>query len=78
MNRLNVLAAIASAGACISSASAQLVYSRFVMNTSLSPAVVSPNWEVGEYFWEAILDAGVNFGIAPVSADVALREGVAV
>jgi glycine cleavage system aminomethyltransferase T len=36
------------------------------------------NWEVGEYFWEAILDAGVNFGIAPVSADVALREGVAV
>jgi sarcosine oxidase gamma subunit len=36
------------------------------------------NWEVGEYFWDAILDAGVNFGIAPVSASVALREGVAV
>jgi glycine cleavage system aminomethyltransferase T len=36
------------------------------------------NWEVGEYFWESILDAGVNFGIAPVSAGVALREGVAV
>ena len=35
-------------------------------------------WEVGEYFWDAILDAGVNFGIAPVSASVALREGVAV
>ncbi len=35
-------------------------------------------WELGEYFWEAILDAGVNLGIAPVSASVALREGVAV
>jgi glycine cleavage system aminomethyltransferase T len=32
-------------------------------------------WEFGEYFWEAILDAGVNFGIAPVSASVALRAG---
>jgi len=32
-------------------------------------------WEFGEYFWEAILDAGVNFGIAPVSASVALRSG---
>jgi heterotetrameric sarcosine oxidase gamma subunit len=31
-------------------------------------------WEFGEYFWEAMLDAGVNFGIAPVSSDVALRE----
>lgn len=35
-------------------------------------------WEVGEYFWESILDAGVGFDIAPVSADVALREGVVV
>ena len=25
-------------------------------------------WEFGEYFWEAILDAGVNLGIAPASA----------
>jgi hypothetical protein len=24
-------------------------------------------WEFGEYFWEAILDAGVNHGITPVS-----------
>jgi glycine cleavage system aminomethyltransferase T len=24
-------------------------------------------WEFGEYFWEAILDAGVNLGITPVS-----------
>ena len=33
-------------------------------------------WEYGEYFWEAILDAGQGVGIRPVSAAVALREQV--
>jgi hypothetical protein len=34
-------------------------------------------WEYGEYFWDAILDAGVTLGIAPVSAEaVATREAV--
>ena len=33
-------------------------------------------WEVGEYFWDAILDAGHNFAITPVSAVVALRREV--
>ena len=32
-------------------------------------------WEFGEYFWEAILDAGVNLGITPVSASRAARGG---
>ena len=27
-------------------------------------------WEFGEYMWEALLDAGVSLGIAPVSAAV--------
>lgn len=31
-------------------------------------------WEFGEYMWEALLDAGVHHGIAPVSASVALPE----
>jgi heterotetrameric sarcosine oxidase gamma subunit len=35
-------------------------------------------WEFGEYFWEAMLDAGVGFGITPVSAKVALERGQAV
>ena len=29
-------------------------------------------WELGEYMWEALQDAGLNLGIAPVSASVAL------
>ncbi len=29
-------------------------------------------WELGEYMWEALQDAGLNIGIAPVSATVAL------
>ena len=24
-------------------------------------------WEFGEYFWESILDAGVNLGITPIN-----------
>ena len=35
-------------------------------------------WEFGEYFWEAMLDAGVGYGITPVSAKVALERGQAV
>jgi heterotetrameric sarcosine oxidase gamma subunit len=35
-------------------------------------------WEFGEYFWEAIMDAGHGMAITPVSAAVALREEVAV
>jgi sarcosine oxidase gamma subunit family protein len=31
-------------------------------------------WEFGEYMWEALLDAGVSFDIAPVSASVAVPE----
>lgn len=31
-------------------------------------------WEFGEYFWEAILDAGVNLGIAPVTAPAVPAE----
>jgi heterotetrameric sarcosine oxidase gamma subunit len=34
-------------------------------------------WEFGEYMWESLLDAGEPVGIAPVSAGVVLREGVA-
>jgi heterotetrameric sarcosine oxidase gamma subunit len=34
-------------------------------------------WEFGEYMWESLLDAGEPVGIAPVSANVVLREGVA-
>jgi hypothetical protein len=33
-------------------------------------------WEYGEYFWDAILDAGVTLGIAPVSAEAVAREAV--
>jgi glycine cleavage system aminomethyltransferase T len=33
-------------------------------------------WEFGEYMWEALLDAGVHHGIAPVSASVALPATV--
>ena len=32
-------------------------------------------WEFGEYFWEAIRDAGVNLGIVPVSSAVAEPAG---
>jgi sarcosine oxidase gamma subunit len=34
-------------------------------------------WEFGEYMWESLLDAGEPVGIAPASASVVLREGVA-
>jgi heterotetrameric sarcosine oxidase gamma subunit len=34
-------------------------------------------WEFGEYMWDALLDAGVNLGIVPVSAAVALGREVA-
>jgi hypothetical protein len=34
-------------------------------------------WEFGEYMWESLLDAGEPVGIAPVSASLVLREGVA-
>jgi hypothetical protein len=43
------LAGVACAGACVSSAAAQVVYSHFVIPTTVGSAVVSPNWEVGEY-----------------------------
>ena len=33
-------------------------------------------WEFGEYMWDSLLDAGVNLGIAPVSAGVALGREV--
>jgi sarcosine oxidase gamma subunit len=34
-------------------------------------------WEVGEYLWETVLDAGRPLGLHPVSAAVALREEAA-
>jgi len=34
-------------------------------------------WEFGEYMWDSLLDAGVNLGITPVSASVALGREVA-
>ena len=33
-------------------------------------------WEFGEYMWDSLLDAGVGFGITPVSAGVALGREV--
>lgn len=45
-----------------------------VLNMGGDRLALFVGWEFGEYFWEALLDAGVNFGIAPVSAEVALRE----
>ena len=35
-------------------------------------------WEFGEYFWEAILDAGLTLGITPVSAGAPARAEAAV
>jgi sarcosine oxidase gamma subunit len=31
-------------------------------------------WEFGEYMWDALMDAGAGYGIAPVSSSVALPE----
>ena len=39
------------------------------------PLPMLVGWEFGEYFWDAILDAGVNFGIAPVSAQRRAARG---
>jgi len=35
-------------------------------------------WEFGEYFWEAILDAGETIGITPVSVAAAAPVEVTV
>jgi hypothetical protein len=45
-----------------------------VLNVGGNRIALFVGWEFGEYFWEAMLDAGVNFGIAPVSAAVALED----
>jgi glycine cleavage system aminomethyltransferase T len=34
-------------------------------------------WELGEYLWETVLDAGAPLGVSPASARVALPEEVA-
>jgi len=49
MNRLTCLLCVATAGACVSSAAAQVVYSHYVIPGTVGTAVVSPNWEVGEF-----------------------------
>jgi glycine cleavage system aminomethyltransferase T len=36
--------------------------------------VMLVGWEYGEYFWDAILDAGATLGIAPVTAVAAARQ----
>ena len=43
-----------------------------VLNEDGSRVRMLVGWEFGEYFWEAILDAGETLGIAPLSAAVAL------
>ena len=45
-----------------------------VLNMGGNRIALFVGWEFGEYFWEAMLDAGVSFGIAPVSAAVALED----
>jgi heterotetrameric sarcosine oxidase gamma subunit len=45
-----------------------------ILNMGSDRIALFVGWEFGEYFWEAMQDAGVNFGIAPVSASVALED----
>jgi len=57
-----------AAGSCL--AGSVMRVSTIVLNRGDSFLMLI-GWEFGEYFWEAIRDAGVNLGIVPVSAAVA-------
>jgi len=63
-------------GACMAGSVARCP--AIVLNEGDDRFRILVGWEVGEYLWETVLDAGAPIGIAPASGSTALREEVQV